>query len=79
MNKEGIMTNNTRLSLPLVPQRIAVVSSGTAAGYGDFMDQLVNNPQRYHFQVDLFETIMQGEQAAESIRSEEHTSELQSH
>ncbi len=56
LNTEGIMTNNTRLSLPLVPQRIAVVSSGTAAGYGDFIDQIINNPQRYHFQVDLFES-----------------------
>lgn len=67
LNSQGIMTNNTRLRLPLVPQRIAVVSSGTAAGYGDFMDQLINNQQRYIFQVELFESIMQGEQAAESI------------
>ncbi len=67
LNREGIMNNNTRLRLPLVPQRVAVVSSRTTAGYGDFMDQLVNNQQRYHFQVDLFETVMQGEEAAESI------------
>ena len=67
LNQEGIMNNNASLRLPIVPQRIAVVSSSTTAGYGDFMDQLINNQQKYRFQVDLFETIMQGDEAAESI------------
>src|SRR6266496_2596163 len=44
LNKEGLIDLNKALSLPLVPQRIAVVSSSTAAGYGDFKDHIENNP-----------------------------------
>ena len=67
LSKEGLIDNNSQLVLPLVPQRIAVISSQTAAGYGDFMDQLANNPYQYHFKVTFFEAVMQGEQAVQSI------------
>lgn len=40
LTEEGVAEMNRELPVPLVPQRIAVVSSGTAAGYGDFIDQL---------------------------------------
>jgi len=64
---DGVFTMNQALQLPLVPQRIAVISSASAAGYGDFMDQLSNNQHGYHFEVKLFQAVMQGEQAVESI------------
>jgi exodeoxyribonuclease VII large subunit len=67
LTSEGIIDNNTCLRLPLVPQRVAVISSSTAAGYGDFVDHLTNNPYKYHFDIELFETVMQGEEAVHSI------------
>ena len=67
LSKNGLIDKNSQLRLPLVPQRIAVVSSQTAAGYGDFIDQLTTNPYHYHFEVEFFEAVMQGEQAVQSI------------
>jgi len=58
---------NKELTLPLVPQRIAIISSPTAAGYQDFINQLTNNPAKYHFHLRLFPAIMQGNQAESSI------------
>lgn len=65
--EEGVLEMNKSLPLPLVPQKIAVISSPTAAGLGDFMDQLENNRYGYRFDISLFKAIMQGDQAAESI------------
>ena len=64
---DGVFEMNKELALPLVPQRVAVISSSTAAGFGDFSDQLITNP--YHYQVDttLFQSIMQGDEAPASI------------
>ncbi|RPI36372.1 MAG: exodeoxyribonuclease VII large subunit [Nitrospiraceae bacterium] len=67
LTKEGIMGLNKSLSLPLVPQRIAVISSPTAAGYGDFFGQLDNNPYGYAFTHTLFPALMQGAEAEQSI------------
>ncbi len=67
LNKEGLLELNSRLTLPLVPQRIAVISAQTAAGYGDFINQLLNHPQGYRFKVTLFEATMQGPEAVPSI------------
>ena len=55
--------------MPTLPQRIAVISSATAAGYGDFCNQLANNPRGYGFRTELFPAIMQGERVEESILS----------
>ena len=67
LTSEQILHHNKRLPLPLVPQRVAVISSRTAAGYGDFMDQLMGNAMGYAFKVELFEAVMQGDQAERSI------------
>lgn len=67
LKTDGVFTMNQALQLPLVPQRVAVISSASAAGYGDFMDQLNNNQHGYHFEVKLFQAVMQGEAAVESI------------
>jgi len=64
---EGIMEMNRRQTFPDVPKRIAVISSKTAAGYGDFLDQLENNPFGYRFHIILFQAVMQGEEAEQSI------------
>ncbi len=67
LTKEGIADENKRLDLPRPTQRIAVISSATAAGYGDFMNQLLNNPRRLRFNVELFPAIVQGPQTAASV------------
>lgn len=69
LEEEGVLTMNKELDMPLAPQRIAVISSATAAGYGDFCDQLRNNPYGLSFQTKLFSAIMQGERVEESIIS----------
>ncbi len=67
LQSEGVFEMNKELSLPLVPQRIAIISSPTAAGYQDFIDQLTTNPAKYLFHIRLFPAIMQGNQAETSI------------
>ncbi|MCX6237878.1 MAG: exodeoxyribonuclease VII large subunit [Bacteroidia bacterium] len=67
LQSEGVAEMNKELELPLVPQKIAIISSSTAAGYQDFIDQLSNNPAGYHFDLKLFPAIMQGNQAESSI------------
>ena len=69
LTKEGLVKLNKSLSLPVVPQRIAVISSPTAAGYGDFFGQLDNNPYGYKFVHTLFPALMQGSGAEQSIIS----------
>lgn len=67
LKKEGVIDLNKELEMPLLPQRVAVISSATAAGYGDFCNQLMNNPRGYGFHIELFSAIMQGDQVEESI------------
>lgn len=67
LEKAGLLERQQSLSLPSLPQRIAVVSSPTAAGWQDFQHQLENNLRHYAFRTTLFEAVMQGENAAESI------------
>ena len=55
--------------MPVLPQRIAVVSSPTAAGYGDFCHQLKNNPRGFFFHTELFPALMQGDRVEESVLS----------
>ena len=69
LEEEGVIDLNKELEMPMLPQRIAVISSATAAGYGDFCNQLVNNPRGYGFHTELFPAIMQGERVEESILS----------
>ncbi|MGC9151323.1 MAG: exodeoxyribonuclease VII large subunit [Microbacter sp.] len=67
LEAEGMLNMNKQLSLSILPQRIAVISSATAAGYGDFIDQLHHNRYGYRFYVHLFPALMQGEQTEQSI------------
>jgi exodeoxyribonuclease VII large subunit len=67
LTEEGVITMNQELELPLVPQKIAIISSSSAAGYQDFMEQLINNPNGFKFYTHLFPATMQGDQAEKSI------------
>ena len=67
LQKEGIFDLNKELPFPLLPQRIAVITSQTAAGYEDFIKQLTENEHGFPFYIKLFPAIMQGEKTAESV------------
>ena len=68
LREEGLIDLNKQLELPLVPQRIAIISAETAAGYGDFINQLAQNARGYGFSTTLFNALMQGNEAVDSIR-----------
>lgn len=67
LTQEGVIDMNRELELPMLPKTIAVISSPTAAGYGDFVDQLHRNVYGYAFHTKLFPAVMQGEKTTESI------------
>ncbi len=69
LEADGIADMNKQLSIPVPAQRIAIISSPTAAGYGDFNNQLKNNPYGYVFYTRLFPAIMQGEKTESSVIS----------
>lgn len=67
LQNEGVFDMNKDLVLPIVPQKIAVISSRTAAGYQDFMEQLEMNAYGIRFYTHLFEAFMQGSESVSSI------------
>ena len=67
LKAEGVFELQKELELPVFCQRIAVISSETAAGYGDFCNQLADNPYGFQFHTWLFPAIMQGEGVEQSI------------
>lgn len=67
LEEEGVLTLNKELELPILAQRIAVISSSTAAGYGDFCNQLEHNPYGFAFFPRLFAAVMQGDRVEESV------------
>lgn len=67
LKDEGVANMNKELPLPRLLQRIAVISSASAAGYGDFCDQLLGNKQGLAFKVTLFPATMQGNDVERSV------------
>ena len=67
LTDEGVIDLNKELLFPLLPQRIAVISSSTAAGYGDFCDQLMGNRYGFVFYPHLFPSPMQGSGVEQGI------------
>ena len=67
LKEEGVFDLQKELELPLFCQHIAIISSESAAGYGDFCNQLDNNPYGFQFKTHLFPAIMQGEEVEQSI------------
>ena len=64
---KGLLDRQPRLALPLAVQHLAVISSPTAAGFQDFVQQLREAP--YDFALSLFPATMQGDDAPASIRA----------
>ena len=67
LKEEGIDTMNKELPLPRLLQRIAVISSASAAGYGDFCNQLNDNQRGLAFKTELFQAVMQGNEVERSV------------
>lgn len=67
LEEDGVLHLNRELSLPPLCQRIAVISSATAAGYGDFCNHLDKNVYGLAFYTKLFPAVMQGERTEASI------------
>lgn len=67
LEQEGVINLNKELDFPALPQRVAVISSATAAGYDDFCHQLQNNPYGFPFYTHLFPSPMQGSRTEEGI------------
>lgn len=67
LEQEGVLTLNKELVLPEITNRIAVISSPTAAGYEDFMHQLNKNRLGFKFYTKLFPAVMQGDRSEASI------------
>lgn len=65
LQEDGVMDLNKELALPAIPSRVAVISSATAAGYGDFCNQLKQSG--YRFNIRLFPAVMQGDKVEESV------------
>lgn len=67
LTEEGMIDMNKELEMPIIPQRIAVISAKNAAGFGDFCHQLENNEYGAKFYIHLFPATMQGEKTESSI------------
>lgn len=67
LKADGMFDMNSTLELPVLPRRLAVITSETAAGYRDFMRQLHENEYGFSFSTELFPAIMQGTDAPASI------------
>lgn len=67
LTREGHIDENKELAFPQVPQRVAVISSAGAAGYGDFMNQLASNPYGIKYYPCLFAAMMQGSNTVPSV------------
>lgn len=67
LTKEGMLGLNSQLSMPPVIQKIGVISSATAAGFGDFINQLESNSGGYHIYYKLFPSLMQGNEAPSNL------------
>ena len=69
LEQEGTIDLNKELPMPLVPRRVAVISSETAAGYGDFCHQLATNAYGFVFSLGLFPAVMQGDAVESTVIS----------
>ena len=67
LKEEGVFELQKELQLPVFCQRVAVISSANAAGYGDFVNQLENNEYDFRFHTQLFPATMQGEGVEQSV------------
>lgn len=69
LQAEGVFDMNRSLRLPLLPLRLAVITSDTAAGWGDFCRQIEQSGISHLLHIKLFPCVMQGAQTTPSILS----------
>ncbi len=69
LEEEGVFSMNKELEMPILPQRIAIISSSGAAGYSDFINHLKGNSFGYVFYSALIESAMQGSETEEGVIS----------
>lgn len=67
LTKEGLIKLNGSIELPYLVQKIAIISSPTAAGYGDFVNQIEKNPSGYKIYHKLIPSMMQGNEAIQGL------------
>ncbi|NCC99184.1 MAG: exodeoxyribonuclease VII large subunit [Bacteroidia bacterium] len=67
LKEEFVFDMNRELNLSRAIRNIALVSSKTAAGYEDFINQLNNQELKFNYNVELFEAVMQGDLTENSI------------
>lgn len=67
LKEDGIIDMNRELPMPMLPQRVAVISAAGAAGYGDFCHQLQDNSWGLQFYTHLFPAVMQGSQTEQTV------------
>lgn len=79
LTDEQLIGKNTQLELPPVLQRIAVISSASAAGYGDFMNQTLQNRYGYRVHTQLFPSLMQGDGVEQELIEQLQQIERQKH
>jgi exodeoxyribonuclease VII large subunit len=70
LKEEGIYDRNKSLKIPLLPQRIAIISVETSKGYKDFLGKIENNSEGYCFFHLLFPSVLQGEKIVQSISAQ---------
>ena len=67
LRTKNLLDKNSEHELPSVIQKIAVISSESAAGYQDFVNQIFDNNYSYTFKVDLFAAAMQGQKTEREV------------
>ena len=67
LKEAGLLERNAALPIPIVVQRIAILSSGQAAGYHDFIEHLTENVYGYVFETDLFTVALQGNRVEQEV------------
>lgn len=70
LKEQNLFTKNKQVRLPLLPQRVAIISVETSKGYADFMNVLLQNPWGYRYFTMLFPALLQGDKAALDIRKQ---------
>lgn len=67
LEKEGLLEKNKAFEIPIVIQKIAIISSESAAGYEDFLKILKDNKYGFKFYIKLYDSFVQGQEAVTSI------------
>jgi exodeoxyribonuclease VII large subunit len=67
LTAEGVVNLNKQLVLPRLLLRIAVITSETAAGFGDFCNHLAHGGHMFNIKIKLFPAIMQGDKVEQSV------------